>query len=121
MPGQHQAEHLEINAPIQSLKRVTRRRQPLQMIRKIKQSNCVHPSYLLKAVKHIIAINARFLEVSRLRKAYVAGLPLFGGPVEAAETYMCGQRKHKSNAERSALKEAGAGRTALATRKRSLA
>ena len=47
----------------------------------------------------------------RLREAWAgrAEAP-FSGPVEVDETYIGGKRKNKSNAERKALREAGAGR-----------
>ena len=47
----------------------------------------------------------------RIRKAFEAGQPLFGGPVEADETFLGGKRKNMSNAKRKAL--AGTGRGAV--------
>ena len=49
----------------------------------------------------------------RIREAWNSGPGQFAGPVEADETYFCGNRKNMSNAKRKALADAGAGRGAV--------
>ena len=50
----------------------------------------------------------------RLREAFGGGdEAMFAGPAEADETHIGGKRRNKSNAQRKALREAGAGRGAV--------